>query len=117
MKRFDKGYVYFSAVIDFFGCFILTFAIASNLLFDENADPQKGKLAMPYVIAAVCLLYVCLVIYRIIYYKTSYYEMTDTEIKCGRGVLFRKKSVLDYKRIHAINKKQDYCIEYSVSQF
>lgn len=107
MKRFDKGYVYFSAVIDFFGCFILTFAIASNLLFDENADPQKGKLAMPYVIAAVCLLYVCLVIYRIIYYKTSYYEMTDTEIKCGRGVLFRKKSVLDYKRIHAINKKQD----------
>ena len=103
MKRFDKGYVYLSALTDFFGCLILTFAIASHLLFDENADPQKGKLAMPYVIAAVCLLYVCLVIYRVIYYKTSYYEMTDTEIKCGRGVLFRKKSVLDYKRIHAIN--------------
>jgi putative membrane protein len=41
------------------------------------------------------------------YYRTSGYELTENEIKCKRGVLFRKRSVLDYGKIHAINKKQN----------
>ncbi len=40
------------------------------------------------------------------FYKTSGYELTETEIKCKRGVFFRKSSVLDYKKVHAVNKKQ-----------
>jgi putative membrane protein len=53
------------------------------------------------------VVYAILTLYRIIYYRLSGYELTEREIICLRGVLFRKRSIIEYDRIHAINKKQN----------
>lgn len=51
-------------------------------------------------------LYAIFTIYNILYYKTSSYSLTDKEVVCTRGVIFKKKSILEYSKIHAINKRQ-----------
>ena len=53
------------------------------------------------------MIYAIITLYRILYYRLSGYELTEREIICLRGVLFRKRSIIEYARIHAINKKQN----------
>ena len=107
MKRFDKRYIYSSLVTDLFYSLILALAFLKDFLFDEQAKPEEIKAAIPFLVIGYVVIYLCFVVYRILYYKNSGYELTDNEIKCNRGVLFRKRSVLDYKKVHAINKKQN----------
>ena len=107
MKRFDKRYIYSSLVTDLFYSLILALAFLKDFLFDEQAKPEEIKAAIPFLVIGYIVIYLCFVVYRILYYKNSGYELTDNEIKCNRGVLFRKRSVLDYKKVHAINKKQN----------
>lgn len=106
MKRFDKGYIYSCLLSDLFNSFIVLFVFFNDLFLEENANAEDFTAAIPFFVIAFTVIYLCFVAYRIMYYRTSGYELTKTEIKCNRGVFFRKRSVLDYKRIHAINKKQ-----------
>ena len=106
MKRFDKGYIYSSLLSDLFGSLVVVFIFLKDFFLNEESNPEDIAAAIPYFVVAFIVLYLCLAVYRILYYKTSGYELTETEIKCNRGVLFRKRSVLDYKKVHAINKKQ-----------
>lgn len=106
MKRFDKGYIYSNLLSDLFGSLVLVFAFLQNFFLDEEAPAEDTIDALPVFAIAFAVVYLCFVVYRILYYKTSGYELTETEIKCSRGVLFRKRSVLEYKKVHAINKKQ-----------
>lgn len=106
MKRFDKGYIYSYLLSDLFRSILIFFIFLGDFFFDENTQSQDIASAIPVFLAAFCVIYLCFVAYRIMYYRTSGYELTETEIKCNRGVFFRKRSVLDYKRIHAVNKKQ-----------
>lgn len=112
MNRFTKrllGYLpisYFLAVI---GGFI---AICLSLIPEPNEaepDPMTTEELLPIlgiigIIAVVVFAGLC--IYGYFYYKTSGYQLTDKEIICVRGVLFKKKSIIEYKKIHAVNKKQ-----------
>lgn len=107
MKRFDKGFIFSCLLSDLFTSFVLVSLFANDILFDSEADGALNVPLIPYFVAAFFIIYICFVIYRILYYKTSGYELTQREIKCRRGVLFRKNSVLDYQKIHAINKKQN----------
>lgn len=107
MKRFDKGYVYYSLLTDFFASLFILFTIFNEILIDEESNEQTLLAALPFVALAFIVIYACFAAYRIAFYKTSGYELTETEIKCNRGVFFRKRSVLDYGRIHAVNKKQN----------
>ena len=107
MKRFDKGYIYSSLLSDFFGSLVILFVFVKDLFLEEEARPEDIQAAIPILVAAFAVIYLCFAVYRILYYNTSGYEMTEKEIKCNRGVLFRKRSVLDYKKVHAINKKQN----------
>ena len=107
MKRFDKGYIYSSLLTDLFYSLVTAFILLKDFLFDEESSSDDIATAIPIFIIAYALIYLCLVIYRILYYRTSGYELTDKEIRCQRGVLFKKRSVLDYKKVHAINKKQN----------
>lgn len=107
MKRFDKGYIYSSLLSDFFGSCALVFVFLEDLFLDDTASSKDFVSALPLLIAALAVVYLCFIAYRVLYYKKSGYEFTKTEIKCNRGVFFRKKSVLEYKKIHAINKKQN----------
>lgn len=106
MKRFDKGYVYSALLSDLFSSLVIVLLFLEDLFLDEEAVAGDVVAAIPVLAIAVAVVYLCFIIYRILYYRTSGYELTEREIRCNRGVLFRKRSLLDYKRIHAINKKQ-----------
>ncbi len=107
MKRFDKGYIYSSLLSDFFGSLVLLVVFLKDLFLDDEASPEDVMAAMPFFVIAFAVIYLCFIVYRVMYYKTSGYALTENEIECNRGVLFRKRSVLDYKKVHAINKKQN----------
>lgn len=106
MKRFDKGYIYSSLLSDFFGSLVILFIFFRDFFLDENANAEEIISKLPVFVIVFLAIYLCWIVYRILFYRTSGYELTETEIKCNRGVLFRKRSVLDYQKVHAINKKQ-----------
>jgi len=106
MKRFDKGYIYSALLSDLFKSIVILFIFFEDFLFGEEAAAENVAKAIPFIAIVFVVIYSCFIAYRILYYKTSGYELTETEIKCNRGVFFRKRSVLDYKKVHAINKKQ-----------
>jgi len=107
MKRFDKGYIYSSLLSDLFGSLVVVFIFLKDFFLNDESNPEDIKAAIPFFVIGFAVVYLCFIVYRILYYKTSGYELTENEIKCNRGVLFRKRSVLDYKKVHAINKKQN----------
>ncbi len=106
MKRFDKGYIFSSLLSDLFSSFVIVFIFLKDFFLSDEANPEDIAAATPILVIAFAIVYICFIAYRVLYYKASGYELTEKEIKCNRGVLFRKRSVLDYKKIHAINKKQ-----------
>ena len=107
MKRFDKGYIYSSLLSDLFSSIVIGFIFLKDFFLNEETKTEDIIAATPIFIVAFIVIYLCFIVYRILYYKTSGYELTEKEIKCNRGVLFRKRSVLDYKKVHAINKRQN----------
>lgn len=107
MKRFDKGYIYSSLLSDLFSSLVVVFFFLEDIILDDEAKIEDIIAAIPIFVIGFIVIYLCFIAYRILYYRTSGYELTEREIKCNRGVLFRKRSVLDYKKVHAINKKQN----------
>jgi len=106
MKRFDKGYIYSCLLSDLFSSFVFVFIFLQDFFIGEEATAEDAVAALPFLAIAVAVIYLCFIVYRVLYYRASGYKLTDKEIKCNRGVLFRKRSVLDYTKVHAINKKQ-----------
>ena len=107
MKRFDKGYIYSSILIDLLYSFALVFVFLQDLFLGDESNAEDVYTVAPIFMICFIAIFLCLLIYRILYYRTSGYELTDKEIKCNRGVIFRKRSIIDYKKVHAINKKQN----------
>ena len=107
MKRFDKGYIYSSLVSDLFCSFIAVLIFFNDFFLNEESNPEDVRAAIPFFVIAFAVIYISLITYRILYYRASGYELTGKEIKCNRGVFFKKRSVLDYTKIHAINKRQN----------
>ena len=106
MKKFDKGYIYSALLSDLFKSLVVT----GTFLFDfvsEEATIEVFIKKFIFLVVAFAVIYLCFIIYRILYYKASGYELTETEIKCNTGVLFKRRSIIEYKKIHAINKKQN----------
>ena len=63
---------------------------------------------MSIVLGCVGLIaYALKTAYSFLFIKTSGYELKEKEIVCARGVFFKKTSVLEYSKMHAINKKQN----------
>ncbi len=107
MKRFDKGYIYSGLLSDLFRSFVVVYIFLKDIFLNESSNPGDVGNAIPFFAIAFIVVYLCCTLYRILYYRTSGYVLTEKEIKCNRGVLFRKRSVLDYQKVHAINKKQN----------
>ena len=107
MKKFDKGYIFSSLLSDLFGSLVIVFIFLKDFFLNDESNPEDIKAAIPFFVIGFAVVCLCFIVYRILYYKTSGYELTENEIKCNRGVLFRKRSVLDYQKVHAINKKQN----------
>ena len=109
MKKFSKNYLYYHLVSDVLIVLVAAFTFM-DALFLENADGEMigwNLAVLPFFIAAMLLLYGVLILYRILYLRSASYMLTENEVQVFRGVFFRKKSVLDYSRMHAINRKQD----------
>lgn len=107
MKKFDKGYIFSSILSDLFGSLVIVFFFLGDALMDGEARLEDVIGAIPLFAAVFAAVFFCFLVYRILYYNNSGYELTEKEIICKKGVLFRKRSVLDYKNVHAINKRQN----------
>lgn len=108
MKKFSKKLIYYHLVRDFFVAILIGFVVFSNFLDEEEEviSEEIFKYAFIVAIGVGVAYYIINAIYQVFFYKTSGYEVNDSGIVCNRGVLFRKKSILDYNKMHTVNKKQ-----------
>ncbi len=107
MKKFDKGYFYYSLISSVFSAAIICCFLIGNFLPDDFE--LKDEFVLPVILiglAVYSVIYLALVIHRYLFVKTSGYELTKDEIRCKFGVFFKKSSVLTYSKIHAVNKRQ-----------
>ncbi len=109
MKRFNKSLIYYRLIMDFIVILLFLFMFATNVLTDEETliTPEEIPQFLLVFGGIFLVAYIVKTVYNIFYYKTSGYELKDNEIVCKRGVFFRKKSILEYAKIHAVNKKQN----------
>lgn len=104
MKKFSKNLIYhgiisgllFSLVI-FFYC-LIAFQPEDAFIIDSTI------ISIGAIAAGV--FFVIYMIYKVLFYSLSGYELKETQIICQRGVLFKKKSILDYSKINSVNKRQ-----------
>lgn len=108
MKKFSKKLIWYRLVINIFTSIMLGIMTFSYCLPEEvEASPEVLRFAYIAAFLVTIASYIILAIYQVLYYKCSGYELNDNEIICVKGVLFKKKSILEYKKIHAINSKQN----------
>lgn len=109
MKKFSKNYLYYHLIADFFYALVFGLCFVDGLLIENEAEEVIGfrAQALPFFILGILAVYGILILYQALYLRFASYTLTENEIRVTRGVLFRKNSVLDYIRMHAINKKQN----------
>ncbi len=103
MKKFDKGYFYYT-LIAALGTSLVLLLCFQELIFDEELWAGGAWLV---ALGAYAVIYIAQVVWAALYVRCSGYELTDTEIRCRRGVIARKSSVLAYEKVHAVNKRQN----------
>ena len=108
MKKYSKNYIYYHLVVDFILIFFILLCFFTEIISAEETLLKEQLIftAIVFLISLV-IIYILKTVYSILYYKTSGYELKNDKIECVRGVFFRKKSILEYKKIHAVNKKQN----------
>ena len=111
MKKFTKKIVYYRIITYLFGAIVFFQMLVVNFtsdLVDEAGNPipitELYDVLITFGIIAF-VVWLFLMVYSYLFYKTSGYQLTDNEIICQRGVLFKKKSVIEYTKIHAVNQK------------
>ena len=107
MKKFDKNYIKYHLIVDFF--FILAIVCAAAFSGMEEGDDMNFAIFKLKIFGCIGIVaYLLKTVYSFLYVKTSGYELKEKEIVCKRGVIFRKTSVLEYAKMHAVNKKQNF---------
>lgn len=112
MNRFTKklrGYLPVAYLFTIIGIYLIAcFYFLSSISDEEGNIVYIDELSPVFIILGVIAFVAWLIacVYAHFYYKMSGYELTDKEIICVRGVLFKKKSIIEYKKIHAVNEKQ-----------
>ena len=101
MKRFNKKIIPVISLSVFLNLFVFIFFIFPFLVDKLNLN------SLLIILLVSLLVLIISAIYGYLYYRFSEYEFNDKGVHVRRGVIFRKKSFLDYNRIHAINKKQN----------
>lgn len=110
MKHFTKKYIYYQSLTSpVSAAVLLLFCSDFYTLQDEEGEIIGIDPAfLPYLIAGFFVLCAALIIIAWLYVKMSGYELTDKEMKCKRGILYRRSSVVEYAKMHAIKKKQTF---------
>ena len=109
MKKFCKNYLYYHLVADILAVVVFLLAFSDALIIENEMEEFVGirTAAVPWFILAALAVYGAMILYRALYLRFAGYTLTENEIRVTRGVLFRKNSILEYKKMHAINKKQN----------
>ena len=104
MKKFSKRLIYHSFFVGFFlGIFAGIYALSSLLSENEEAI---NSIAIFISLGIGFVVFVFYIIYGILFYHLSGYEIKENQIICKRGVIFKKKSILNFSKINSVNKKQ-----------
>ena len=104
-KTYSKKHFYYRLFINIFICAFIFFGLSSYNISEETGEMINPD--MPKVFLLITLgIYIVLGVYSYLFYKTSKYSYDERGITCQRGVFFKRKSFLEYHKIHAVNKKQ-----------
>ncbi len=106
-KTFTKRYFYYSLL----SSFSLSLMAFISMFFLFQANEESEQFVIDKTIVIICLIislviYLTSIIYNYFYYKTSNYYFNDKGIVCKKGFLFKKTSLIEYTKIHTVNKKQ-----------
>ncbi len=104
MKKFSKKLIYHGIISGLlFSALVLFYCII-------GFQPEDDFIIDPTIITieaiAAGVFFIIYMIYKVLFYNLSGYELKETQIICQRGVLFKKKSILDYSKINSVNKRQ-----------
>ena len=105
-NKFSKKLIYHRLINNLLIVIFLFAWMFFEFSTSENDEFIFSKQIFFITLGISIALYAIFTIYNILYYKTSSYSLTDKEVVCTRGVIFKKKSILEYSKIHAINKRQ-----------
>ena len=104
-KTYSKKHFYYRLFINIFICAFIFFSLSSYNISEETGEMINPD--MPKVFLLITLgIYIVLGVYSYLFYKTSKYSYNERGITCQRGVFFKRKSFLEYHKIHSVNKKQ-----------
>lgn len=103
MKRFSKKLIPYYFVSNIIVAIFIYFFVSSNFA-DDAGNISNEFIKLSLLISLIG--YVFFVLFSILYYFRTGYELREKEIICVRGVLLKKESILEYSKIHAVNKKQ-----------
>lgn len=109
MKKFSKSYIYYHLIVDFIIIFFMMLCFAVEVFSEEegfNLLENLPKILL-WFLGIFIVAYALKTAYSVLYVKMSGYELKENEIECKRGVFFKKRSILEYSKIHAVNKKQN----------
>ncbi len=109
MKKFNKSYIYYHLIVDFIIIFFVMLCCGVEVFSEEEGFVGTEELPQIILVFSIIFLvvYALKTAYSVLYVKTSGYELKENEIECKRGVFFKKRSILEYSKIHAVNKKQN----------
>lgn len=103
MKRFCKG---FFGYLYFLSCISSLFFLIAFLGLAQTEDSGVEPQILLYIGIAYVFFIIVSAIYQMIAYRMTGYSLNETDITTKKGVLFKRQSVLQYEKIHAMNKKQ-----------
>ena len=104
MKKFSKRLIYHSFFVGFFLGIFAGIYVLSSLLSENEEAINSIAIFISFGIGFV--VFVFYIIYGILFYHLSGYEIKENQIICKRGVIFKKKSILNFSKINSVNKKQ-----------
>lgn len=107
MKNFTKKYFAYRCFANIFYSLFFTFLIFLMIFenYMEN-DTELDTRIFGFALLGWVVIFAIMNIYTYIFYKTARYEINDKQVVVSKGVLFKKKSVIELTKIHAVNSKQ-----------
>lgn len=111
MKNFTKKYFIYRCFINLFYSLFVLFLIGSSVFESVLEKAENDSFVFEsryilYVLIAYFVLYIVLTIFSYLYYKLSGYEINEKQVIVKRGVLFKRRTVIDLENIHSVNSKQ-----------
>ncbi len=108
MTKFSKKTIIIYSIRGILSAIALIFCFFLSILDGSEVDGDSIPflVVLPYALIALFIVSIIIIIYSILYYQASGYSISNEEIKCQRGVIFKKTSIIKREKINAINTRQ-----------